>query len=321
MKQTKKKMVWLVAFLGIGTIGLCAEPFAEGPYLGQTPPGPIAQVFAPGLICDTRPRQWESHGHFSADGNTFCFNRLDYVYITENTDQGWTTPKHIKSIPYDTWSCCLSPDANSIYFMRQPIRSIRNSSDPSKRWSLRRCMRTSQGWSLPQELGPPFSDSGASGGFSVAADNSIYFKSRGGFWVAPFVSNTWPRAIKIPVEKGNLKGCHPGIAPDESFMVFYSIRPGARGGTETDRRMVPGPNPGIWVLELIPGIMNTERESPRTRNTCSSPAVTGGEGIMARLTSTGWNSRNIYLKEFGDGGVVLTDVSKLAIGFGGAYNS
>jgi hypothetical protein len=42
---------------------------------------------------------------------------------------------------------------------------------------------------------------------------------------------------------------------------------------------------------------------------------------MARLTSTGWNSRNIYLKEFGDGGVVLTDVSKLAIGFGGAYNS
>ena len=35
MKQTKKKIVWLVAFLGINTIGLCTEPFAKGPYLGE----------------------------------------------------------------------------------------------------------------------------------------------------------------------------------------------------------------------------------------------------------------------------------------------
>ena len=108
-------------------------------------------------------------------------------------------------------------------------------------------MRTSQGWSLAQELGPPFSDLGASGGFSVAADNSIYFKSRGGFWVAPFVNNTWPRAIKIPVEKGNLKGCHPGIAPDESFMVFYSIRPGALSGTETDPYLTLRRANGTWT--------------------------------------------------------------------------
>ncbi len=52
-----------------------AEPFAEGPYLGQTPPGSTAQVFAPGLISDTRPQVWESHGTFSADGNAFCYVR------------------------------------------------------------------------------------------------------------------------------------------------------------------------------------------------------------------------------------------------------
>ncbi|MHC4536714.1 MAG: hypothetical protein ACYS6K_22425, partial [Planctomycetota bacterium] len=86
MNQTKRKIVWLVAFWGISSIQVFGKPFAVGPYLGQTPPGPVAQVFAPGLICDTRPFQWESHGHFSADGNTFCFNRLRYVYITENTD-------------------------------------------------------------------------------------------------------------------------------------------------------------------------------------------------------------------------------------------
>ena len=152
-----------------------AEPFAKGPYLGQTPPGPTAQVFAPGLICDTRPHRFESHGHFSVDGNTFCFRRLDYVYITENTDQGWTTPKRIESIPFKTWSCCLSPDGNTVYFLDQSsIRSNRTANEPAKH-IYRRCVRGSQGWSMPQPLGPPFTS--AFGGFSVTADHSICFKS------------------------------------------------------------------------------------------------------------------------------------------------
>jgi hypothetical protein len=225
--------------LGIG-IGSSAEPFAKGPYLGQTPPGPIPKIFAPRLICDTQPHKGESSGTFSVDGNTFCFSRSGYVYITENTDQGWTTPKRIESIPYMSVCCCLSPDANSIYF--------NYSYDPSKPYSLHRCMRTSQGWSLPQELGPPFSR--AFGGFSVAADNSIYFSESGkGHWFAPFVGNTWPRAIQIPVVpiEGKYNGCQPGIAPDESFMVFYSIRPGAQRGTETDLYLTLRRPDGTWT--------------------------------------------------------------------------
>jgi len=237
-KGPMKRISVMKQITGIGSVQAFAEPIAKGPYLGQTPPGSTAKVFAPGLICDTRPHNWESHGHFSADGNTFCFNRRKYVYITENTDQGWTTPKYIESIPYKTWSPSLSPDANSIYFNYRY--------DRSKRWSLHRCMRTSQGWSLPRELGPTFSF--ATGGFSVAADNSIYFVTdRGRFWVAPFVGNTWDRAIKIPVEKGSLKGCHPGIAPDASFMVFYSIRPGALSGTETDLYLTLRRTDGTWT--------------------------------------------------------------------------
>jgi len=46
-----------------------AEPFAKGPYLGQTPPGSTPQVFAPGLICQAGPHQWEGNATFSADGD------------------------------------------------------------------------------------------------------------------------------------------------------------------------------------------------------------------------------------------------------------
>ena len=229
MKQTKKKMVWLVVFLGVGSIQVFGKPFIKGPYMGQTPPGPVAQVFAPGFISDTRPHQLELWGSFSADGNTFCFDRRGYVFITENIDQGWTRPKRIMSIPFRASYCCLSPDANSIYVMYNVMHKY----DPSKHYNPCRSQRTSDGWSAPQEIGPPLSSPAKELGISLAANNSIYFTSgRKGdgidiIWVAPFVNNTWPRAIPIDM---NYPVSEPGIAPDESFMVFTAMnQPGGYG--------------------------------------------------------------------------------------------
>src|SRR4030042_6176718 len=101
MKAKWNTRYWIVTIVLAGCVHATAEPFAKGPYLGQTPPGPVAQVFAPGLISDTRPQTWESGGTFSADGNTFCYVRCSVhrspgdgsFFITENTNQGWTAPK------------------------------------------------------------------------------------------------------------------------------------------------------------------------------------------------------------------------------------
>ena len=281
----------------VGCTQAFAEPFAVGPYLGQTPPGPVARVFAPGLICYTGPHWWESHGHFSADGNTFCFTRRKYVYITENTDQGWTTPERIKSIPCKVWSPCMSPDANSVYFMPYSLTGLIQISDQPKRWRLHRCERMAQGWSTPRELGLPFSL--AVGGFCVAANNRIYFTpKRGVFLAAPFVGDSQPAVMEIPVEKGNLKGCHPGIAPDESFMVFYSIRPGALDGTETDLYLTLRQPDGTWTRSrnMGPGI-NTGYYEFGAR-------ISPDKKYMFFTRSTGWSSKfaaDIYwvaLKEY-----------------------
>jgi len=244
MKRTKNQIVTLMVFVGIGVIQAFAEPFAKGPYLGQTPPGSTARIFAPGLISDRQPHTWEAWGTFSADGNTFCFCD-GHIQITENTDQGWTAPKRVKGIPDMSTCCYLSPDANTIY--------VNCRYDPTKHYSFYRCTRTSQGWSLPQEFGPPFSSWRKGVGFSVAANNSIYFNSNKitdgqcRFMVAPFVDNTWAQPTKIPVEQGNLWCCHPGIAPDESFIVFYSIEPGAQGGTPTDLYLTLRGADGTWT--------------------------------------------------------------------------
>ena len=191
-------------------------------------------------------------------------------------------PKRIKSIPYQTAGyCCLSPDANNIYFIRRRFPL-------SKHWSFHRCIRKTTGWSLPEELGPPFSL--AVGGFSVAADNSIYFwgrkggsDGRGGLLAAPFVGNTWAQAIKIPVEMGNLRGCHPGIAPDGSFLVFYSIEPGARGGTPTDLYLTLRRPDDTWTKpqRMGPGINTGYHEI--------APRISADKKYMFFTRSTGWN--------------------------------
>jgi hypothetical protein len=232
MKHTKKKIVWLVVFLAVSSIPVFGKPFAKGPYLGQIPPGPIPKVFAPGLICHpgAGPHKCEIFGTFSADGNNFCFARGRDVFITENTNQGWTTPKRIEITIDDhwsPWSPCLSPDANSIFC------TVAERHPRIKRYDLYRCNRTSLGWTKPKRLGPPLSSPAIELTCSLAANNSIYFGSkrkgeiRCRIWVAPFVDNTWSRAIYVSL---NHQASDPGIAPDESFMVFTAKdEPGGYG--------------------------------------------------------------------------------------------
>jgi len=195
------------------------------------------------LISDTQPQTWESHGTFSADGNTFCYlrnsvhrsGRVGGVFITEKTSQGWTTPKFIEGINknnYSTWAPCLAPDANSIYFARALLKQ-----GPTA--NLYRCDRTAHGWAVPQVLGPPLSSPAAEWGFSIAANNSIYLAStrkegRGGgdVWYVPFVDSTWSQAINIAGINTRYSDGAPGVAPDESFLVFNSVRPKGSGGAD-----------------------------------------------------------------------------------------
>ncbi len=233
-----------------------AEPFAKGPYLGQIPPGSTATVFAPGLISDTRPHTWESHGTFSADGNTFCYLRspvhrsglVGGVFITEKTSQGWTAPKLMENIrdkQHSTWAPCLAPDANSIYFTRALLKQASTA-------NLYRCDRTALGWGVPQVLGPPLSSPAAEWGFSIAADNSVYVAStrkggRGGgdVWYLPFVDKSWSQAINMRALNTRYSDGAPGVAPDESFLVFNSVRP--QGSGTADLYLSLRQSDGTWT--------------------------------------------------------------------------
>jgi hypothetical protein len=66
--------------------------------------------------------------------------------------------------------------------------------------------------------------------------------------------------------------------------------------------MVPGPNPGIWVLELIPGIMNTEREygariSPDKKYMFFTRSIGWDQGTLCDTADIYWVELKEYLPE------------------------
>lgn len=197
-----------------------AKPFAKGPYLGQTPPGSTAQVFAPGLICDTLPQTWEAFATFSADGNGFCFHTNEGVFITENGEQGWTKPKRVDIIRENhrsAWAPVIVPDANAIYYGIGHMTT----DGPA---DIYRCSRKSGFWTVPEKMGPPFSSPSWEWTFSFAANNNLYIASGRGdikrecsLWLSHFRDQTWTSVVHIPL---NHQAADPGIASDESFMVF-----------------------------------------------------------------------------------------------------
>jgi hypothetical protein len=84
---------------------------------------------------------------------------------------------------------------------------------------------------------------------------------------------------------GELKGHYPGIAPDKSFMVFYSIKPGAPGGTETDLYLSLRGADGTWTKprNMGPGINSRYYEF--------GARISADKKYMFFTRSNGWDPR------------------------------
>lgn len=204
----------------------------DGPYLGQTPPGAIPEVFAPGII--NRDESTELEGMFGSDMNTFYFSRAGEEYagvVTVGEFKGENSSYGLAVIEYkdDKWQhsviakavgeASISPDGNTILLKTGYIE------------------RTNDGWSEVKNLGEPFENISIMRS-AISANGTIYF-------------DTYNRAMDIPLrysrrvngkyETPKLLGpqfgvgrynAHPYIAPDESYIVFDSVRDAGYGRSD-----------------------------------------------------------------------------------------
>jgi Tol biopolymer transport system component len=222
-------------------------------YFGQTPPGDSAVIFAPGII--SLPNRSECRIVFSPSGNECIFNvwATDYssakIYYTKCENNIWTPQVeapfsigHMASGPF------LSSDGNRLYFHYANYKGP----EPYNIWMVE---RTSQGWSDPMHLPAPINSNNRDGAYSETNDGIVYFTSnrpdgldkKGDIWCTRKVPGQPLQVENLGVTVNSSSwDASPCIAPDESYLIFVSERPGGYG--YSDLYITYKKEDGSWTI-------------------------------------------------------------------------
>jgi len=214
---------------------------ARGPYFGQKPPGETPEIFAPELL--SARYGFVARLAFSPDGTECCFTVTDATFskprllFTKREGDVWTIPA---APPFTLGRATshepfFSKDGQKLYFS-----SDGEPSSPTNKRDLWVTERTPEGWSEPSRLPPPINSDYRELFFSQAADGTVYFVSNrpgglGGFDL--YRTRQEPgQSLRVENLGASLNSpddeWDPCIAPDGSFLVFASTRPGGRGGSD-----------------------------------------------------------------------------------------
>jgi len=255
----------LVVFVALKVVCLSPQetdfPVLIGPYLGQSPPEALPEIFAPGII--SREADFEhSAAVFSPDGKEvfWCMRRNLFsdlpgdeeqrLYFMKNVDGEWTAPQmapFMGAIPQSVFRPVFSPDGSRIY--------LEYFSDPDAEsdTDIFVVERDGEGWSRPAPVSPLINTSAMETLYSVTGDGSMYFgrhvHSRNEkVFVSRMVDGVFSEpeelgpAFNTPAREGMIL-----VAPDESYMLVSQTP----FGMADERVMVSYKRPdGSWTERI-----------------------------------------------------------------------
>jgi Tol biopolymer transport system component len=265
MTESHSKTIMSIMFVGL--LLLAPTVFAQGedvasvpvgPYLGQPSPGVTPTQFAP----DHLPSDGVTHCSptFSPDGCEVFWSvilrkqRRGQIMCMRADTAGWTKPTIAPfSGIYSDVNPSYSPDGSRLYFASNRLEG-QGSTDI---WYVN---RTDQGWSEPVNLGIPPNSEGREIQPSVAADGSLVFVGamssvewNRGIYLCRKVDAEFAERIALP-SSINSPGAdaYPFIAPDHSYLLFCSSRPGCKS-VETDLYISFRTENGEWGIPVQAG--------------------------------------------------------------------
>ena len=196
-------------------------PVLKGPYMGQMPPGMVAEPFAPGIISK---QGWELEGVFAPGMKEFYFtlDRATEAKKFRPTVIGFRQQNN-------TWKKFTE-------FLRRGEVSI---SPDGKRMHMAKGYkeRVGDGWSERKSLGPMFDrkDWGIMRLSASAKGTYVFddYKSNDEIRISTLKDGERQAPKKMgPVVNTGKWTAHPFIAPDESYLIWDSEREGGFGKTD-----------------------------------------------------------------------------------------
>jgi hypothetical protein len=207
-------------------------------YFGQPPPGETPVVFAPGVI--SREDRFEQFLLYLPGGKDLAYGVTngdwsEFSLYTMSMEGGaWSPPVPAPFLGDDpeALTATIALDRRQAFFT-----AARPSYPPADIWT---CRRGDAGWSEPRKLGPPISSGGDEFEVAVARDGTLYFSSsrEGGegdldIYRARPVGGEYPEAENLGPPINTSAGDDlPYIAPDQSYLIFASDRPGGAGNRD-----------------------------------------------------------------------------------------
>jgi len=192
-------------------------PVFKGPYLGQKPPGKVAEPFAPGTISKNG---WELEGVFAPGMKEFYFtlDRATDVKDFRPTVVGFRQENNVWK-QYTEFprigEMVFSPDG-------QRMHMAKGYKD-----------RVGDGWSERKSLGPMFDrkDWGIMRLSASAKGSYVFDDAKNKVIRISTYKNGKRQAPKVMAQVINsgIATAHPFISPDESYLIFDSRREGGYG--------------------------------------------------------------------------------------------
>lgn len=167
----------------------------------------------------------------SADGKKFLFARDFDLWYAEWTDTGWTDPRSLGEM-FNTGSGIehspsISPDGQKLYF----VPDLRGGFF----WDIwvSTFDSSTNGWSIPVNLGAPVNTSGAEYSAHLAPDgNRLYFSSDGagrcGIYVSDWNGANWSSPIKVSVSSCAVDE-YASVTADNRWYYFFRYLPDSGG--------------------------------------------------------------------------------------------
>ena len=251
-----RAFLFLIGFLVVG-IGACAYsdragdeefPVLTGEYLGQTPPGATAELFAPGIVSTgmyTRDVAMMPDGSEIYFGVTF--GGLTAILVTKSAGGRWTEPEVAPFSADPTFMNLephISPDGQKFYFLsNRPPDGSALADDEIGGWTHQDIWvmdRTEDGWGEPYNLGPPVNSDAPEFFPSVTSDGTMYFTrgvegtQQSTIYRSRLVDGRYQEPERLgPQVNSTAAQFNAFIAPDESYIIVPVFgREDSRGGTD-----------------------------------------------------------------------------------------
>ncbi len=226
----------------------------KGAYLGQTPPGTVPVLFAPGIVSlDTSVEGW---GTMSPDGKEFYFQAAGRtpgatvaeptgrgrfssqplaIMVTRLGPDGWTFPEQVVvTAGYSARGPHVSRDNKRLYW--EWLRAVpAGDADPLNLgtgiWAAE---RTRDGWSAPSYVGQAMAVTTGASGELFASDLSELDKGIERVARVTMQSGKFARFERLQggfdrvLSERVRNTAHPVVAPDGSYLIFDGGGPPAR---------------------------------------------------------------------------------------------